>query len=307
MKDNASAKEKHGLNRLNDRLFKYIFASRQHKTNLIRFLNDVLDNPERIVADIEYLNREQDPPILQGKGTRFDVRAKTSDGRVFQVEVQVRDEDDFLKRCLFYTCANYTSQIVAGEPYGQLGEVVFIAVLDFNTFPDKPDAFHSIQRMLDVENHKCYCSGIEMHFLELPKMRKLGRGKSPDRMTGLERMLMYMGTMGETETLNEIAAYDPDIRRILNMEEAFVKTPELWVNYLIREREQSDWDNYVRNREARGVAQGMAQGMAQGKAEGKAEGIAFVARRMLARGLSPDLIAEDTGLSLEEVELLKSN
>ena len=91
------------------------------------------------------------------------------------------------------------------------------------------------------------------------------------------------------------------------MEEAFVKTPELWVNYLIREREQSDWDNYVRNREARGVAQGMAQGMAQGKAEGKAEGIAFVARRMLARGLSPDLIAEDTGLSLEEVELLKSN
>ena len=156
--------------------------------------------------------------------------------------------------------------------------------------------------MLDVENHKCYCSGIEMHFLELPKMRKLGRGKSPDRMTGLERMLMYMGTMGGTEALNEIAAYDSDIRRILNMEEAFVKTPELWVNYLIREREQFDWENYVRSREAKGEARGEIRG----KAEGKAEGIAFVARRMLARGLSPDLIAEDTGLSLEEVRALQS-
>ena len=307
MRDDASKKGKSGLNRLNDRLFKYIFASRQHKANLIRFLNDVLDDPERVIADIEHLDREQDPPILQGKGTRFDVRAKTSDGRIFQVEVQVRDEDDFLKRCLFYTCANYTSQIVAGEPYGQLGEVVFIAVLDFNAFPDKPNAYHSIQRMLDVENHKCYCSGVEMHFLELPKMRKLGRGKSPDRMTGLERMLMYMGTMGGTEALNEIAAYDPDIRRILNMEEAFVKTPELWVDYLIREREQSDWDNYVRSREARGMAQGMAQGKAEGMAEGEARGIAFVARRMLARGLSPDLIAEDTGLSLDEVESLRSS
>ena len=50
--------------------------------------------------------------------------------------------------------------------------------------------------------------------------------------------------MGGTEALNEIAAYDSDIRRILNMEEAFVKTPELWVNYLIREREQFDWENY---------------------------------------------------------------
>ena len=116
--------------------------------------------------------------------------------------------------------------------------------------------------------------------------------------------------MGGTEALNEIAAYDSDIRRILNMEEAFVKTPELWVNYLIREREQSDWENYVRSREARGEAKGEARGEARGeirgKAEGKAEGIAFVARRMLARGLSPDLIAEDTGLSLEEVRALQS-
>ena len=306
MRDGASVKERRSLNRLNDRLFKYIFASRQHKANLIRFLNDVLDDPNRIIADIEYLDREQDPPILQGKGTRFDVRAKTSDGRVFQVEVQVRDQDDFIKRCLFYTCANYTSQIVVGEPYGRLGEVIFIAVLDFNAFPDKPDAYHSVQRMLDVENHKCYCGGIEMHFLELPKMRKLGRGKSPDRMTGLERMLIYMGTMGETETLNEIAAYDPDIRRILNMEEAFVKTPELWVNYLIREREQSDWDNYVRSMVAKSEARGEVRGRAEGKAEGKAEGIAFVARRMLARGLSLDLVAENTGLSLEEVRALQS-
>ena len=108
--------------------------------------------------------------------------------------------------------------------------------------------------------------------------------------------------MGGTEALNEIAAYDSDIRRILNMEEAFVKTPELWVNYLIREREQSDWENYVRSREAKGEARGEIRG----KAEGKAEGIAFVARRMLARGLSPDLIAEDTGLSLEEVRALQS-
>ena len=49
------------------------------------------------------------------------------------------------------------------------------------------------------------------------------------------------------------------------MEEAFVKTPELWVNYLIREREQSDWDNYVRSMLAKGEARGEARGRLEAK------------------------------------------
>ena len=116
------------------------------------------------------------------------------------------------------------------------------------------------------------------------------------------------------------------------MEEAFVKTPELWVNYLIREREQSDWDNYVRSREAKseargeakgraegeargraegeakgraeGEAKGRAEGEAKGRAEGEAKGRADTVRRMLARGLSPEQIAEYTDLSLDEVKRL---
>ena len=52
---------------------------------------------------------------------------------------------------------------------------------------------------------------------------------------------------------------------------------------------------------------GMSEELAQGKAEDEARGIAFVARRMLARGLLPDLIAEDIWLSLDEVESLRSS
>ena len=35
MREDASTQGRRSLNRLNDRLFKYIFASRQHKANLI--------------------------------------------------------------------------------------------------------------------------------------------------------------------------------------------------------------------------------------------------------------------------------
>ena len=53
---------------------------------------------------------------------------------------------------------------------------------------------------------------------------------------------------------------------------------------------------------ARGVAQGRAQGIAEGEAEGRAD----TARRMLARGLSPEQIAEYTDLSLDEIKTIRA-
>ena len=44
-----------------------------------------------------------------------------------------------------------------------------------------------------------------------------------------------------------------------------------------------------------------AEGRAAGRAEGRAEGIVAVAKKMLSKGMSADLVAEMTGLSLDEV------
>ena len=87
------------------------------------------------------------------------------------------------------------------------------------------------------------------------------------------------------------------------MEEAFVKTPELWVNYLIREREQSDWENYVRSREAKGEARGEIRG----KAEGKAEGVEETAVALLRENVDILLVSRVTGLSTERLRELQTS
>ena len=56
---------------------------------------------------------------------------------------------------------------------------------------------------------------------------------------------------------------------------------------------------------AEGIAEGRAEGIAEGRAEGRAEVIVEVAKKMLDNGMSADLVAEMTGLSLEEVSSLK--
>lgn len=59
--------------------------------------------------------------------------------------------------------------------------------------------------------------------------------------------------------------------------------------------------NAIRTAEKKKFAEGRAEGRAEGIAEGRAE----VARKMLDNGMSADLVAEMTGLSLEEVYSLK--
>ena len=54
--------------------------------------------------------------------------------------------------------------------------------------------------------------------------------------------------------------------------------------------------------EASGFIKGKAEGLAQGKAEGEAKACLNNARGMKAAGISPDLIAQITGLSLETIE-----
>ena len=90
-----------------------------------------------------------------------------------------------------------------------------------------------------------------------------------------------------------------------------------------RKAMRRDWDywntiDYARKESraeghAEGLAEGRADGLAEGHAEGLAEGLAEgetkgrleeqhrIARRMLAAGLSAELVAESTSLPLEQV------
>ena len=56
---------------------------------------------------------------------------------------------------------------------------------------------------------------------------------------------------------------------------------------------------------AEGRAEGRAEGIAEGRVEGRAEGFMEVAKKMLDKGMSAEVVADMTGLSLDEVFKLK--
>jgi predicted transposase/invertase (TIGR01784 family) len=58
---------------------------------------------------------------------------------------------------------------------------------------------------------------------------------------------------------------------------------------------------------AEGKLEGIAEGEAKGKAEGEAKKARETAIAMLAKGFDPELIADCTGLSVEEVNALRQS
>ena len=200
-------------NPLNDVLFKYLFASKENKDNLLRLLNDTL-GPERYIVDVESLDRESDPRRFEGRASSLDVLARSEDGRVFHVEVQLLDEGNFFERVTYYAACSLSDQLSKGEGYDCLRPVVFVSILRFELFPDKLESWRSTHRILDMENHHCYSDLLEFQFFELPKLKRLFESGKWDRAkeTGLERLLRYLGRIGGEAEMERLAEQDSGIK-----------------------------------------------------------------------------------------------
>ena len=298
------------FNRLNDSFVKFLFANPKNKRLLIEFLNDVLsDVPagvERIapIVDIEYADREIAPEYERDKMPRFDVIARTSDGRLFHIEIQLEGYENILPRTLNYASRDYSGLTEKGEDYSSK-RVICIVVADFKLFDDTP-SYHTLHRILNVENNAWHMRGMEFHFIEVPKLRRLH--KWPD--TGLERMLYYLGSMGGEEEMQTLAAQDTRVADMMKLEEIFHSNPDLVREYQQREQDRLDYrlslEARERRGEARGISIGEARGISIGRQEGRNEGITIgeerakrsIMERLIAGGISPQQAAAFTGMNV---------
>ena len=87
-------------------------------------------------------------------------------------------------------------------------------------------------------------------------------------------------------------------------------TPQEMREYETSKMAYRDIKNSVDTAKREGIEIGMEKGMKQGREEGKAEGMNLrsleIARKMLAKGMDETSIMDMTGLTAEEMKLLKA-
>lgn len=61
------------------------------------------------------------PDSITEKYSRMDIRMKAN-GRLINVEMQIKDEGDYKDRSLYYLSKLYSGQLKSGEVYGSLNQ-----------------------------------------------------------------------------------------------------------------------------------------------------------------------------------------
>jgi predicted transposase/invertase (TIGR01784 family) len=96
------------------------------------------------------------------------------------------------------------------------------------------------------------------------------------------------------------------MKEVMDFERSFLMDKVQRREYEQREKALRDYYSYMGESYDDGYDKGYDEGKTEGKIEGKMESINEIALRMLKRGKDVNEIAEDTGLSLEEVQKLQA-
>lgn len=273
----------------NDYAFKRIFGNENNKDILIRFLNDMVEfKNHRVIREVTFLKTIQEPEIASKKQSILDILCADEYGDQYIVEMQVAKIKGFDKRAQYYAAKAYANQLVKGDNYPALKEIVFLAITDFVMFKNKA-AYKSDHVLLDKQTHEHDLKDFSFTFLELPKFNK-----SLDQLeTMVEKWTYFLKHADQTTELDaeKLMGEDVVLKRAY---QALNKCAMSDIELRTYEQEEK------RDRDARGIEDAKIE-------DAKEEGITETAINLLMEGLQEDLVSRVTGLSLEKIMALRKN
>ncbi|MBE8721378.1 Rpn family recombination-promoting nuclease/putative transposase [Sphingobacterium pedocola] len=278
---------------LSDFGWKYYFGREENKSNLINFLNSLLEG-EHVVADLQYSNVEEDGEDVSDRKVVFDLRCVGEGGEVFLVEMQLQNQDFFFDRAVTYTSrtiSRLAKKGTDGNGY-ELPSVYFVAVLGFRMDKLNSDKYYYSAKVIDEFDQEVLYPKLSYKMLVLPNFNK--------PLTGLDTVIdQWMYLMKHSHEMNQLANYlDKRIfSRIFAIGELANLTPEEHMAYISSLDRKRDYNNTI--------AYAKKEALAEGIAEGERKKAIESARKMLSRGYDKKDISDLLGLSIEEIEKLK--
>jgi predicted transposase/invertase (TIGR01784 family) len=261
-----------------DFVFKRIFGSENNKDVLLAFLNRIfMQAGETPLNEIILMNPYTDKDDPLDKQSIFDVYAKTAEGKLIDIEMQLFNKFDIEKRTLFYWSKRYASQLQKGEKYQELKKCVTINILNYSFLPNKE--YHNVFHLREDRTGMMLTDDIEVHFLELLKL-----DDCIPLQGGLENWLLFLKGVDTTHW------------EVLKMNEPGLEKAMDTLQYLSQDSEAR------RLYEARQKYLHDEASMLEGA---KQAGIKEVARNMLALNIDVATIAKATGLTEQEIDSLK--
>ncbi|MEG0843843.1 MAG: Rpn family recombination-promoting nuclease/putative transposase, partial [Romboutsia sp.] len=230
-----------------DFVFKKIFGSQEHPKVLISFLNAVL-KPIIAIVEVEIKNSDIEKEYIEDKFSRLDVKAKTSNNEIINIEIQLKNEYNMIQRSLYYWSKLYEEQLTEDDRYNKLCRTVCINILDFKYL--KNDRFHNGYRLKEIETNEELTDLEEIHFIEIPKLKKLEKSdKVVDLLEGWVEFLRDP----ESEVVRKLEMSNIEIREAKDELYRLSRSSKERELYFMREKSLKDEMSALANAEEKGI------------------------------------------------------
>ncbi|MCX0386754.1 Rpn family recombination-promoting nuclease/putative transposase [Clostridium perfringens] len=269
-----------------DFVFKKLFGSEESKESLISLLNAIIksDSP---IQDVEILNNDLDKEHNNDKFSRLDIKAKTNNGELINIEIQVKNEYNMIQRTLYYWSRIYTDQLSSTKDYSELSRTICINILNFKLLDN--DRYHNTYRLKETTTNEELTDIQEIHFIELPKSKHVDKNE----VNNIDSLLKWIEFIKEpeSETVKILETTDEVLRNAKAQLYKISLDKESIARY--REFEKRMYDE----------TSALNSAKREGKEEGRVEEKRNIAKSLLDV-LDIETISKKTGLSIEEIKRL---
>lgn len=257
-----------------DIIFKKIFT--ENDDMLQEFLADILDIPYEDIQDVIVTNSELTPETSDGKFSRLDLNLKVAD-KLINVEIQLKGNNDYRDRTLFYWAKLYTSELKSGETYGQLKKTICINIINFNMF-DKEN-YHTEVVTSIKDSGETFSDKFSIHFFEL---KKVGKNVNPNNRRELWMQFLNADSEEDFEMLKQTNV--PIMNKAVNVIYDLSEDTRIREMARIREKALHDEASALANAENKGIEKGISIG--------EENAVNKMVEKMRKRGMSEEEIKE---------------
>lgn len=269
-----------------DVVFQMLFGEVGSEKITQDFLSAILkEKIETISLDQNIVLRRELP---KGKMGIVDVLAKINNNEFCNVEMQMADKKNMIKRMLYYWARQYEKEIGKKEEYKELKRTIVVLIANFEFDKLRELGVHSRWKIIEEERRKIVLTeDLEFNIIEVPKMYKEKQARD-------EKLIEWLKFLENPES-KEVQGY---MKKNENMKEAREKLDKMSKDEKVRRMAELRQKALMDEREAEytGYSNGLKDGIKQGYRE--------IAKIMKGKGKDINEIIELTGLSKEEIEKL---
>lgn len=315
--------------------FKIIFG-KEHVSEeiLLEFLKVLFaDDPTLSkITSVKYLPSERVREWSDGKSIVYDIHCETSSGHHFILEMQLNEQEFFLKRSFYYSCRAVAEQGYKGKmslrerkekgvmkhrdfaqereekEYWDYDFTPVIGVIFSNFFIKGLERkLVTFSKFMDAESHRPIGDYMQTAFIQLPAFDK----PEEECTTFFEQWIYNLTHMSTMESM-AFTSHQDIFNRLAKVANLATLSPAERVQYdydLKKARDYHAEMKFARNKaytegRDKGREEGFENGIQKGREEGFEKGILKTARNFKALGASTDMIVRATGLSEAEIAAL---